>query len=155
MNICRVLVVTLIIIGTSSCKKNFETKPNILIFLVDDLGWLNIGSRNFSPTPDISLSDWISLVQSDPNGFSRKVKEYCKSPFANIVVQWATSPTLAVFAQPVRCYQCGFLSKSYQAHSVHCFSKHGVKSALRRYVPLTHCLVSWYVCVNSTPERIA
>jgi hypothetical protein len=80
-------------------------------------------------------------VQSDPHAFSRKVKDYCKSPFANIVTQWATSPALSVFAKPVRCYICGLQSKSYQAHCVHSFSKHGIKSSLRKYVPLTHCLV--------------
>ena len=35
----------------------------------------------------------------------------------------------------------GSQSKSYQAHCLHSFSKHGFKSLLRKYVLLTHCLV--------------
>ena len=81
--------------------------------------------------------------------FTRKVTGYCKSPYANICAQWATTPALQVFARPVVCVVCNHLSKSHQAHSVHMFRAHGVKSDMRRYVPSTHCLV----CLREFGER--
>ena len=69
------------------------------------------------------------------------LKRYCKSPFANITTQWATSPALQAFAQPVVCAVCGHESKANQTHALHMFKAHGIKNCMRRYVPTTHCLV--------------
>jgi hypothetical protein len=95
------------------------------------------------------MGDWIAAASKCPSGFYNKVRKYCKSPFANICSQWAVSPVLQVFAQPVTCVLCERVSASKQAHSVHMFKKHGVKSDFRRYVPCTHCTV----CLREFGQR--
>ena len=89
------------------------------------------------------------MVKDSPKHFSRKVKNYCKSPYANICIQWATTPALQAFAQPIVCVICNHPSKSHQAHTVHMFLKHGIKSDMRRYVPHTYCLV----CLRDFGQR--
>ena len=121
-----------------SAQANF--KKGWVSSLLDDLAWVSAAS-GMESRPALSLEQWIEQVKRDPSLFARRVKDFCKSPFANVVAQWAVSPVLQVFAQPVRCVTCNHLSKSYQAHCLHQFRVHSIKNVLRCYVPCTHCLV--------------
>ena len=123
-----------LIIAQSSFKKGWVTS------LTHDLQWL-LPSLEISGSLPTSISDWVDLITRDTKGFLKKTKAYCKTPFANIVSQWAVSPVLRTFAHPIDCMLCGRVSKSQQAHSVHMFREHGVKSDMRRYVPFIHCTV--------------
>jgi len=116
--------------------------------LLADLAWLwpSLDINSCAPS---CMQEWIDIVSKGPTGFYNKAKKYCKSPFANVCSQWAISPVLKVFAQPVACVLCNSISKSKQAHSLHMFKKHGVKSDFRRYVPLTHCTV----CLREFGQR--
>ena len=72
-----------------------------------------------------------------------------RKPCANICTQWTTTPALQAFAQPIGCGICDHLAKSHQAHTVHMFSKHSVKSDMRRYFPHTYCPV----CLRDFGQR--
>ena len=87
------------------------------------------------------------------------MRKYCKSPFANMVEQWASSPALKAFAAPIECSHCGVLCKSYQAYAVHLPRKHNVKSKFRMYVmgnTCKVCLVNFHTrerCLNHVRYR--
>ena len=99
------------------------------------------GSTRFETCIDWDLPRWVTYVQTYPKASVQQVRDYCKSPFANICAQWAVTPALQVFSQPVCCSICGKVSKSSQAHALHMFRGHGVKCKFRRYVPFTHCVI--------------
>ena len=99
------------------------------------------GSARFSECVGWDLSRWVEYITVSPRTSAKQFKAYCKSPFANICIQWAVSNVLLAFAAPIECSICGRLSKSSQAHAVHTFTKHGIKCRFRLYVPFTHCLV--------------
>ena len=75
-----------------------------------------------------------------------KLKANCKAPFSNVCTQWATNSVLRAFAQPVTRAQCQHESLSYQAHTVHMFKKHCLKSDHHRCAPCTRCLVCLRKC---------
>ena len=108
--------------------------------LVADLRWLEI-SDEFAERKEFSLSQWVDYVRNSPKVVFNRIRKYCRSPFANIVTQWADTPTLHVFAQPVVCDECGKLSKSFQAHALHMASKHKVKSVYQRFIDGPVCRV--------------
>ena len=84
--------------------------------LRQDLSWLKACTAEFSECLAESLGSWVELVKADPKSFLKRVGKVCKSPFANIVTQWATTPVLEAFARPIRCMLCNTISRSYQAH---------------------------------------
>jgi len=108
--------------------------------LASDLRWL-CTSTKFAECTGWDISQWAEYVQAHPKVSAKQISAFCKSPFANICAQWAVSPVLQAFAQPIACTACGRISKSSQAHSVHMFRSHGIKCMFRRYIPHTHCLV--------------
>ena len=123
-----------LIVAQSSFQKGWAQS------LMGDLKWVSVSLDLPSPLPS-TIVDWLNIVRPDPRCFSRKEARFCKSPFANICTQWAIGPVLQAFAQPIPCGLCNVVSKSHQTHALHMFRMHGIKSALRRYVPCTHCLV--------------
>ena len=108
--------------------------------LVRDLRWLCC-SPQFSDAIGWSLQEWVDHIKVSPRAAANSIRNYCKSPFANICTQWAVSKVLQTFAQPIQCSCCGRISKSLQSHAVHMFRKHGIKCSFRRYVAQTHCMV--------------
>ena len=128
-----------LILAQSSFNKGWVSS------LGSDLQWFSFSLDRSAPIPS-SIAEWVHLVVLDPRKFIRKVKGFCKSPFANVCAQWAVGPDLQAFAAPVSCPLCDTTSKSYQAHALHLFRRHGIKSDLRRYVSGTHCLVCLREC---------
>ena len=116
--------------------------------LMQDLAWL-LPFLEVQGAPPSCIDEWIGLISTSPGDFRKKVRRHCKSPFANICAQWAISPVLRVYAAPVTCAICSHVSRSTQAHSVHMFRAHDVKSNLRRYVPFTYCTV----CLREFGQR--
>ena len=117
-----------------------ELKRGWVASLIGDLRWL-CGSTLFADHASWDLSTWVDHFKVSPQASAKQIKAYCKSPFANICVQWAVSPTLRAFSQPIQCTVCGKLSMSQQAHAVHLYSAHKVKCTFRLYVPQTHCMI--------------
>jgi hypothetical protein len=105
-----------------------------------DLKWL-ASSGEFASCSNFDCSQWLEYIAEDCSSVLRRIRTYCKSPFANIVTRWADSDVLRVFASPMVCYICGHVSKSLQAHSVHLSSKHQIKCKFRRYVDGNTCQV--------------
>jgi len=108
--------------------------------IVSDLRWL-CGSTKFADCLEWDFSRWVEYIKGSPHAAAKQIKDYCKSPFANICVQWAKSQVLRTFADPIDCIMCGKISKSKQAHAVHLSACHGIKCAFRLYIPCTHCLI--------------
>ena len=108
--------------------------------LMADFKWLSCFD-DFSECSRWNFQQWKVHLGTEPKSMAKLIKKVCKSPFANIHAQWAVSPVLQIFAQPIVCDSCGKVSKSLQAHSVHSFRAHGIKCKLRKYVPHTHCLI--------------
>ena len=108
--------------------------------LMADFQWLSYFEQ-FSECCGWNFQQWHSHLKAEPKSMAKLIKTVCKSPFANVCAQWAVSPVLQVFSQPIVCTICSKVSKSLQAHTVHSFRVHGIRSKLRRYVPHTHCLI--------------
>ena len=108
---------------------------------------------------EYSLVQWIELFSSDPTKWFRSVRKFCKSPYANIVSQWADSLQLKVISDPIECQLCGEIKMSYQAYSVHMSRCHTVKSKYRMYVDghvCKVCLVNFGTrerCINHVRYR--
>ena len=124
-----------------------------------DLAWL-CQSEDYVSCKGFDVGQWYRhLVHNDIHKSFSKIRKFCKSPWANIVAQWANTPTLSTFAQPIVCPVCSSTSKSLQAHSVHLARKHNIKSSLRRYVDSPVCnvcmvdFVSRERCLNHVRYR--
>ena len=102
--------------------------------------WLCM-SDDFAHCTGFSFERWVEEVRLCPRTLKSRMSKFCKSPFANIVSQWADTPVLKRFSQPIVCYDCGKLSSSLQAHSVHLASAHGIKSKFRKFVDSSVCKV--------------
>ena len=70
--------------------------------LSSDLAWLS-QAECFSRHTLQNISDWVDLFVSDPKSVSSQARAFCRSPFANIVTQWATSPSLKIYSSPIVC----------------------------------------------------
>jgi len=108
--------------------------------LRDDLVWLT-SCEHFADGIDRDLAQWVEFLSQSPGPFLKKIKSFCKTPFANICTQWATSRVLEEYSRPVNCYLCGKESMSLQAHSVHLARSHGIKSKFRMYVDGPTCRI--------------
>ena len=105
-----------------------------------DLKWLATSDK-FSECSNFSLGDWFRHVAKNSKPSFAAMRKFCKSPFANVVTQWATTPSLKVYAEPIECPYCNSKQYSKQSFDLHVFKAHGVKCSIRRYVNETHCLV--------------
>ena len=73
-----------IIDSQSGCKY----KKGWVASLRSDLEWL-CQSEFFQGCRGFDVRQWFELVRSKPKAFLSNVRKFCKSPFANIVTQWA------------------------------------------------------------------
>jgi hypothetical protein len=123
----------------AQCGSNY--KKGWASALCSDLSWL-CQSEDFLSCKSFDVGQWLGyLNENDHHKCFSKMRKFCKSPWANIVSQWANTPTLSTFAMPTVCPICRVSSKSLQAHSVHLARKHGIKSSLRRYVDSPVCRI--------------
>jgi len=126
--------------------------------LRSDIVWLS-QAEFFDACQGYDLAAWIGFVSGNLKTAVSKVRVFCKSPYANIVTQWATSPSLKALSSPIECEQCGQILKSLQSHALHMSSKHGVKNKFRKYVdgPICRvCLVNFWSrerCLNHVRYR--
>ena len=97
--------------------------------------------EDFESFSGYSVAQWYNKLSESPKLFLRKIKRFCKTPFANMVSSWAQSESLKIMSAPLVCYFCGNVSSSFQAHSVHLASSHGIKCKFRKYVDGPVCRV--------------
>ena len=92
------------------------------------------------------MQQWTTHLGHAPKSFLKSVKAFYKTPIANVNTQWVVNANLRTFSDPITCTICEHISFSLQAHSVHMFRVHDVKSCMRTYVVGTHCLVCLREC---------
>ena len=122
------------------CQSMCNFKKGWVCAIASDLKWL-CQAEPFVSCVGFSVEQWADHVLAGPRAFIGAVRKFCKSPYANIVTQWATCPELKVLANPITCEVCGHISRSAQSHALHLSSKHGIKSKFRRYVDGSVCKV--------------
>ena len=105
---------------------------------MEDLRWLCVFPI-FAACINLSFSEWIDHVHLDIGDFRKKVKKVCLSPFANLVTQWATTPSQCLAGLSAKCDSCSKMLKSYQGLQLHLAKSHGIKSIVRCYVEGVHC----------------
>jgi hypothetical protein len=144
-------------IMVAQCGSNY--KKGWAFSVLSDLSWL-CQSEDFASCKNFNVDQWLSFL-SDNDHFKcfSMMRKFCKTPWANVMSQWAITPTLSTFAMPMVCPLCSVSSKSLQAHSVHLARKHGIKSSLRRYVDSSVCgvclvnFISRERCLNHVRYR--
>ena len=123
---------------TSLVMRTRDVKRSWVSACFDDLKWLSIFPE-FRGCCEYTLEEWIANIGVDPKQFRRKVVKVCSHPFANVVTEWATCPSLDHFGGTFVCSECNKHCKSKQSIAVHKFKKHGIKCIERRYLDTTHC----------------
>ena len=108
--------------------------------LVDDLRWLNHGAF-WGPVQLTSFEEFCSRIAENPLSFSRKVKAYCRNPFANLATEVPVKPSLKDLGHNVECQICNRFFTSLQQLNLHMFKAHQVRNHLRLYVDSTFCCV--------------
>jgi hypothetical protein len=104
------------------------------------LRWLSAGSF-WGGSPVVDFTTLYDSVASCPRSFSRRVKEYCQKPFANLAGEVPKKPCLQHLGSIIDCQTCGLGFGSLQQPNLHMFKAHGVRNPLRVYVSTTHCCV--------------
>ena len=105
---------------------------------MEDLMWL-CAFPAFAECSNYSSSEWIDHVLLDLGAFKKKVKEICLSPFANLVTQWASTPSQCLAGLSAKCNVCNKMLKSYQGLQLHLAKSHDIKDIVRCYVEGIHC----------------
>jgi len=155
LRLARLLLFVRIIIKTPPLLLELAQAHDMPVFrkgwvssLKSDLFWLS-SAEAFSSCGSFSVTQWVAFLAAAPGRYLKQIKAFCKSPFANICTQWATSSVLKQYSSPIVCYICGKESNSLQAHSVHLSSSHNIKSKFRRYVDGATCRV----CLRNFSSR--
>ena len=108
--------------------------------VVDDLKWLNLGSFwGSGPVGDYDVLH--SHVAANPIGFTRRMKEYCQKPFANLAGEVPDRKCVVNINSSLSCHICNRLFPTRQQLNLHLFKTHSVKNPLHVYVSGTHCTV--------------
>ena len=83
--------------------------------------------------------------------FFKGVRLFCRSPFANLVMDAHSTPT-AKASPDIRCDLCNATFDSSQQLGIHRFNVHSVKPEWGRFADSTHCIV----CLREfhTKERV-
>ena len=103
-----------------------------------DLLWLSVFPQ-FSGCGSLDPRGWMELASSDYVLFRKRVKAVCMLPFANLVTQWAQTPSQCLLGASVTCDICGKVEGSYQKAQLHKASKHGIKHIARMYIEGDTC----------------
>ena len=104
-----------------------------------DLHWFS--SLNSKGCENYDMTAWTQTVLDDPNGFSSDCRRICRSAYANVHAQWATTKAIREFGMSHWCDLCSVAFGSRQQLALHSYKKHGVKNDVRRLVDTTHCPV--------------
>ena len=116
-----------------------------------DLKWLTF-FPDFEHMKSASFPEWCVYVCDNKALYRRRVMKTCSLKLANVVTQWATSPSIATLSEIHNCDLCAVTFRTKQALAVHKFKSHGAKSIERQYLPGTQCPI----CLNEfwTRERV-
>lgn len=119
--------------------------------LLGDLRWLSHGSF-WGHTCIDDFSALHNAVADNPRGFSRRLKAYCREPFANLMHEVPKRPCLQHLNGGITCDLCGTWFSSLQQLRLHEFKAHSRRNHLRLHICTTHCSV----CLKEfhTRERV-
>lgn len=106
--------------------------------VLGDLKWLSVFPK-FLECAALNTEAWCTHIAGDYKGFREKVKKICLSPFANLVTQWAHTPSQSLLGASLVCDVCSKVYDSYQQLQLHKSSKHGIKHLTRRYIDGSKC----------------
>ena len=124
-----------------SLIRELSTSPNTWAYgLVNDLLWLNHGAF-WGLVPLTSSDSFYNNIVENPLCFSRKVKAYCRNPFANLATETPVKPSLQNLGHNVECQICNRSFTSLQQLSLHMFKARQVRNQMRLFVDTTHCCV--------------
>ena len=134
-------------VGVQRCvlSLSLSLSPSLLLLLLLQVEATLVqfmhGGPDFASCSNFNFGEWVDFSESDPRPKYNKVRSFCKTPFANLIAQWAITPALQAFASPLQCSLCDKSFRSKQSLSVHKFKCHNVKSYVRKYVARTFCTV--------------
>ena len=117
-----------------------------------DLEWLT-REASFADCVDWTLSQWSEAIVARPNFYYKKrFCDFCNSPEANALLNWAKKAQVRDFGVAHSCAICSRNFHARQALAVHNLKMHGLKRKERLLVATTHCTI----CMTEfwTRERV-
>jgi len=116
-----------------------------------DLRWLTL-CNEYSQCYGFCLKQWRDHFANNVHTHSRRIRQHCYSPVANIVSTSVEQPSLVGTAPDSYCPDCDKAFHSQQQLALHRFRTHGYKDPVRMSAPFTFCLV----CLREfhTRERV-
>ena len=120
------------------CLATSKTDGTWASIVLKDLHWLTFFPA-FASRKGASLENWCEYISGAGKAFLRSVARVCRSPIANLVTHWASTPSQVCLGKQHMCNVCSKAFNTFQKLSLHQFKAHGIKAIERRYISSDHC----------------